>query len=276
MPDGNNQISSGIFRGRSMWYVIQVKSGEEQEMKALLDKLREDGTYGECFVPLFEDVKRTGGKCRIGFRKLFPGYIFVECEEPDKLFDTLMGVKDFTKLLGAVEEDGTKTFVPIGKEDEEFMRTLFDDGLMHVSYVHLAKNGRIDKIVGPLANYKNHITKLELRHRMAVVEAEMFGKRRKVKFGLWTDDDPMLPGLERLKKYAEGKGGSHDVLDGITELDIGIKPGDKVKDDTGIYGDQIFVVQSVDTGRRIVVSSFEMFGTNARIELRADDIRKIT
>ena len=131
-----------------MWYVIQVKSGEEQEMKALLDKLREDGTYGECFVPLFEDVKRSGGKCRIGFRKLFPGYIFVECEEPDKLFDTLMGIKDFTKLLGAVEEDGTKTFVPIGKEDEAFMRTLFVDGLMHVSYVHLAKNERSNSVCG--------------------------------------------------------------------------------------------------------------------------------
>jgi transcription antitermination factor NusG len=254
-----------------MWYVIQVKSGEEQEMKALLDKLRGDGTYGECFVPLFEDVKRTGGKCRIGFRKLFPGYIFVECEEPDKLFDTLMGVKDFTKLLGAVEEDGTKTFVPIGKEDEQFMRTLFDDGLMHVSYVHLAKNGRIDKIVGPLANYKNHITKLEMRHRMAIVEAEMFGKRRKVKFGLWTDDDPIIPMLQRLRDQADGK----DILDGIVDIDLGIHPGDKVVDETGIYGDQVFVVQSVDTKHRTLISTFEMFGTNARIELGADNVRKV-
>jgi len=259
-----------------MWYVIQVKSGKEQDMKVLLDKLRADGAYGECFVPLFEDVKRSGGKCRIGFRKLFPGYIFVECNEPEKLFDTLMDVKDFTKLLGAVEEDGSKTFIPIGKEDEAFMRTLFVDGLMHVSYVHLAKNGRIDRIVGPLANYKNHITKLELRHRMAVVEADMFGKRRKVKFGLWTDDDPVLPGLERLKAASGGIESSFDVLDGVVELDIGIRPGDKVKDDTGLYGEQVFIVESVDPGRRTVMSTFEMFGTNARIELRVDDVRKIS
>lgn len=258
-----------------MWYVVQVKSGQEQEMRMLFDKLRSDGAYGECFVPLFEDVKRSGGKCRIGFRKLFPGYVFVECSEPDKLFNTLMGIKNFTKLLGAVEEDGTKVFVPIGAEDEQFMRTLFDEGIMHVSYVHMTKHGRIDKIAGPLAHYRNHITKLELRHRMAVVEAEMFGKHRKVKFGLWTDDDPVLPGLERLKKCVDGDDSSFDVLDGVVELDIGIRAGDRVVDDTGLYGSQVFVVESVDARRRVLVSTFEMFGTNARIELRADDVRKV-
>lgn len=254
-----------------MWYVVQVKSGEEEEMKALLDKLRADGAYGECFVPLFEDVKRSGGRCHIGFRRLFPGYIFVECDDPNKLFDTLMGIKDFTKLLGTVEKDGTKVFIPIGKEDEEFMRTLFDDGLMHVSYIHVSKTGRIDKIVGPLANYKNHITKLELRHRMAVVEAQMFGKRRKVKFGLWTNDDPVIPMIQRMRDEAEGK----DVLDGLVEINLGIKSGDKVVDDSGIYGDQVFVVQSVDHKHRTLISTFEMFGTSARIELSADAVRKL-
>jgi transcription antitermination factor NusG len=260
-----------------MWYVIQVKSGEEERMKELLDKLRVDGAYGECFVPLFEDVKRNGGKCRIGFRKLFPGYLFIESDDPDRIFQTLKRIPDFTKLLGSVENDGTKLFVPIGKRDEEFLRTLFSDGLMHVSYVHMAKNGRIDRVVGPLYNYRNHITKLELRHRMAVVEADMFGKRRKVKFGLWTDDDPVLPLLERLKEAESTDDSSDggDVLDGIAINDIGIRPGDKVRDDTGVYGDQIFIVERVDANRRTLISTFEMFGTNARIELRVDDVRKI-
>lgn len=254
-----------------MWYVIQVKSGEEYEMKALLDGLRVDGAYGECFVPLFEDVKRTGGKCRIGFRKLFPGYIFVESEAPDKVFLTLKNIKDFTKLLGSAEEDGSKVFIPIGKKDEEFLRTLFTDGIMHVSYIHLSRTGRIDKIVGPLAHYKNHITKLELRHRMAVVEAQMFGKKRKVKFGLWTDDDPVIPMIQHLRDETDGK----DILDGLVEIDLGIHPGDKVVDDTGIYGDQVFVVHSINHKHRTLISTFEMFGTSAKIELIADNVRKV-
>ncbi len=256
-----------------MWYVIQVKSGEETRMKALLDKLRDDAAYGECFVPLFEDVKRSGGKCSISFRRLFPGYIFVETDEPDRLFDTLRGIRDFTRLLGSTEPDGNKVFIPIGDKDQAFMKTMFEDGLMHISYVHMGKNGRIDRIAGPLANYKNHITKLELRHRMAIVEAEMFGKQRKVKFGFFTDDDPKLPSIERWKSGDTNKEG--DILDGVVKFDLGIHPGDKVTDDTGIYGDQIFVVERVDIRRRTIISTFEMFGTSARIELRADEVSMV-
>lgn len=257
-----------------MWYVIQVKSGEETRMKALIDKLRDEGAYGECFVPLFEDVKRSGGKCRIGFRKLFPGYIFVECDDPGRLFDTLKGIPEFTRLLGTTEPDGNKLFIPVGDEDRAFMETMFDDGLMHISYVHMSRTGRIDKIAGPLANYRNHITKLETRHRMAIVEAEMFGKFRKVKFGFFTDNDPELPVIRRWRMGAEDKD-DNDVLDGVVEFDIGIHPGDRVTDDTGIYGDQVFVVERVDPRRRTVISQFEMFGTSARIELNADEVSKV-
>ena len=44
-----------------MWYVIQVKSGDEQDIKLLLDKIKEPDVYSYSFVPLFEDVKRSGG-----------------------------------------------------------------------------------------------------------------------------------------------------------------------------------------------------------------------
>ncbi len=256
-----------------MWYVIQVKSGEENDMKALLDKLRADGAYGKCFVPLFEDVRRSGGKCRIVFRRLFPGYIFVECDDPNRLFDILKGIHDFTRLLGTTEADGQKVFIPVGDEDRKFMETMFEDGLMHISYVHMGKNGRIDNVAGPLANYRNHITKLELRHRMAIVEADMFGKRRKVKFGFFTDEDPELPEIKKLKD--DGTYKDYDILDGMVEPDLGIHVGDKVTDDSGIYGDQVFTVERVDLRRRTVISTFEMFGTSARIELRADEVSKI-
>ena len=258
-----------------MWYVIQVKSGEETRMKTLLDKLRTEGAYSECFIPLFEDVRISGGKCRIVFRRLFPGYIFVESDDPDRLFETLKRIPDFTRLLGTSETDGRKVFIPVGKEDREFMMTMFDDGLMHISYVHMNRNGRIDKVAGPLNNYRNHITRLELRHRMAIVEAEMFGKKRKVKFGFFADDDPELPEIARLKKDGINKYTDRDVLDGSVELDIGIHPGDRVTDDTGIYGDQVFTIEKIDVRRRTVISTFEMFGTSARIELNADEVTKV-
>ena len=254
-----------------MWYVIQVKTGEETEVKTFLDKFRTEGAYTKCFIPLFEDVRRSGGKCRIGFRKLFPGYVFIDSEDPERTFEILRTVPRFTRLLGYDESDGEKLFLPISTEDQAFLQTLFGDGLMHLSYVHISKNGRIDRVTGPLANYRNHITKLELRHRTAIVETEMFGKQRRVKFSFWTDDDPTLPEIEKLKNEAAGS----DVLDGVVELDVGIHPGDYVVDETGVYGNQVFLVQKVDIAHRTVLSTFEMFGTQARLELRLDDVGRV-
>ena len=84
-----------------------------------------------------------------------------------------------------------------------------------------------------------------------------------------------LPEILRLKNSVSGREDDKDVLDGVVEFDIGIHPGDKVTDDTGIYGDQVFTVQKVDLRRRTIISSFEMFGTSARIELRADEVTKV-
>lgn len=69
--------------------------------------------------------------------------------------------------------------------------------------------------------------------------------------------------------------GDDDIIYGTTHsIDIGIHPGDRVVDETGVYGEQVFVVEKVDAKRRLLTSSFEMFGTVAGIELRADDVKK--
>ena len=254
-----------------MWYVIQVKSGEENNVKEILDRLAPEEAYRGCFIPLFEDVRRSGGSCRIGFRKLFPGYVFVDSDDPDRIFETIRGISRFTRMLGCEENDGRKFFEPIGSEDRAFIESLFSDGVMHLSYIHRLKNGRIDRIAGPLYAYRDCITKLEYRHRSAIVEAEMFGKKRRMKFSFWTDEDPKLPQIEKLKNgdfVAE-------MPNGITEFDIGIHPGDRIKDDTDVYEGKIFVVEGVDPGRRIVWSSVEILGSKAKIELSLDDVSRV-
>ncbi|MBQ8667294.1 MAG: hypothetical protein IJ526_10590 [Lachnospiraceae bacterium] len=47
-------------------------------------------------------------------------------------------------------------------------------------------------------------------------------------------------------------------------------------DETGIYGDQVFKVLSVDPVHRTLISTFEMLAASARIELKADDVRRVT
>ncbi len=251
-----------------MWYVVQTVTGEEDRVKALLEASAGDGVCRDCFAPLYEEVRRSHGENRIHFRRLFPGYLFVETGEAEAVFAALKSIPEFTRLLGGGGGEEDRVFIPVGEGDEEFLRSILDDGIVHISYIRMS-NRRIEKVAGPLAGYRNHIAKLDIPHRRAIVEDEIFGKKRKVRFGLWTDQDPENAWLSRRMGIAAGL-----PVDGSTEIDIGLAPGDVVKDDTGIYGDYEFVIDRVDAKHRIVHTTFAMGASLAKIQLDADKVSR--
>ena len=260
----------GGKQDENVWYVIQTKTGNEEDVRDLVLKMTDKTLCRRCFLPLFEEVRRREGKSRIVFRRLFPGYLFLDTKNPAEIHMTLKRIPEFTRLLSCEEEDGEKLFLPVEEEDEAFLDSLFDEGVMHVSYVHQVKNGRIGQVVGPLARYSTHITKLEYRHRLAIVEADIFGKHRRIKFGLWTEEDEPLPWLE--EQLAQGKKETKPFL---PDIDLGLAPGDRIMDETGVYGDQVFVVDSVDKKHRTVQTIARLGLATVRIELFADKVRKV-
>ena len=257
-----------------MWYVIQAKTGDEQKVKALLETQLSGKYYADCFIPLYESVRRRQQKSLIELRRLLPGYLFIDTDFPEEVHKAIKKIPDFAAVLGAKEEkDKEKVFIPIGEEDRQFLDSVLDDGIMHVSYVRLSKANKIEKVIGPLKGYKQFIRKMEFRHRYATVEAEIFGKRRKIDFGLWSNADPKIPWLEELRK-AEEIDTSHKMskYEALSEIDI--YPGDKVEYPE-VYGETVFEVESVDVNRRVIHTSIEMFGSSRKIEMYLEDVRKI-
>ena len=256
-----------------MWYVIQVKSGDEQKLKLLLEERIDRGLCRKCLVPVYESVRRRKDTCLIMLRRLFPGYILIDTDKPDEVHNELKKIPYFTSLLGIREKDETqRIFIPISRDDEEFLKSIFDDGIMRVSYVHLSKDGRIDVVKGPLEKYRQHIVKMEYRHRYAIVEAEVFGKYRRIDFGLWGDADPRLPWIEEIKTGAISP--TYETVT-VPYSGMEIRVGDRVEYPE-IYGDNEFVVDHVDVSRGIIRSTVEMFGCIRNIELYMDDVIKIS
>ncbi|MBR1478735.1 MAG: hypothetical protein IJ608_12385 [Lachnospiraceae bacterium] len=251
-----------------MWYVVQTQSGEEQNLKLYFESLKSQNLSADCFIPLYEEVRRSGGRSRILLKRLFPGYIFVETGAPEEISKILKKIPKFTKLLG-VDKDDNDMFMPINSEEEAFLRTLLEDGCMRLSYIRM-RNRRVDHIRGPLAKYGNHIAKLDIPHRRAIVEADIFGKHHKIRFGLWLEEDPEITEIKHLLADKDGESCEEEHL--LEDIDIGVKCGDIVKDDTGIYEDMVFKVIRVDVQRRLLYTESEMFGTKVRFEMRADDV----
>ena len=252
-----------------MWYVIQTRTGYEKELVEQLEGYCEDFSAGHCLIPMYEDVRRSEGQSRISYRRLLPGYVLVDTEQPESIHRGLKKVGEFARMLLAEEEDGEKLFLPVSPEDMAFLDSILEDGLMRVSYVQNVRGMKIGKIIGPLAKYGNHISNIDFRHRRAVVDAEIFGKVRRIKFGLWTDEDPKLPWIEERL----GKAGADEYL--LKDANVGIQPGDKVKDISGVYPGAVFTVESVNIGRRTFKTRMDLFGKRTTVELYLDSVERV-
>ena len=266
MPDSAN-------RERDLWYVIQTRTGYEHELVNNLKNVLDKDSFNECFVPMFEDVKNLNDGCRISYRRLFPGYVIIDTDKPGDVIPALSRVLEFTRFLGAEEskEDSDEMyFASVSDDDRKFLESILEHGVMSVSYVENVKGKKAGRIIGPLEKYGNRITKLEFGKRYAIVEAEIFGKRRKIKFGLWTDKDQKIPWIEERRN---SNAGTEYLLEG---MDIGIHPGDKVRDISGMYDkDEVFIVRSVKPYQRKFVTEVWMFGEIRRTELFVDQVEKI-
>lgn len=269
-----------------MWYMIRTVKGEEQQVCTWINQRMDSTIFNKCFIPLYEDVWRKEGIGNISIRKMFDGYLFIETDRPKDVYEKLRNVPKLTILITEKDQTG-KCFWPIHKEEEEFLDNVLWDGLMRVSYIERNANGRITFVAGPLADYQEYIVKIDLPHRRAIVEMPFLGEKRRLKFGLWSSKDPMIPWLEEAKKRRlEEKGSGHSGTD--TQKDVshgqnagqgylresGITEGDYVVNTTGIYGDGLLKVISVDEKRRRVTASVPLLGELIPVQMSMDDVEK--
>ena len=260
-----------VSGGSDMWYVIQTRTGYESELVRELEQVLAPDSYRQFLIPMFEEVLRTGGVSRISLRKIFPGYVLVETDTPECIIPArrILLTREFVRLLGTEGAEEDKIITPVGAEDVAFLESVLTDGVMSVSYVEHENSTKIRRIVGPLARYGNHITKIEFRRRRAIVDAKIFGKQRRIKFGLWAKEDPEIPWItEALKNNDQPE----FLLD---NYDIGLHTGDRVRYVGGMFGDEIFTVERVNVLKRTIRVKGEILGGIRNLELPVDQLEKI-
>lgn len=166
--------------GQVMWYVVWVKTGRENEIKQLCDRMLSGaGAYRECFIPKTETVRRVRGEQIKRETATFPGYLFFECGDADRLYHALEQVPEFTKLLGT--DGAPQALYP---HEEAFLRQMSDgERVIRMSRGYLVG----DELVvteGPLKDYKGRLAHIDRHKREAKLEVELLGGRRYVTVGL--------------------------------------------------------------------------------------------
>lgn len=159
-----------------MWYVIQTVGGQEQAVRALIERHLSgegDGQVEQCFIPMRERTVKRSGEWRLVQEKLFPGYVFVVTEDAQKLLQSLKSIPRFTRLLGT----GANEFVPLRPEEIAFLQRFEDSGhVARLSKVEVVEGSRIRILSGALLNCEGMITKVHLHKRVAEVRMQFMGR----------------------------------------------------------------------------------------------------
>lgn len=162
-----------------MWYVIQVRSGNEADIVRQCRLLVKAEILLECFIPYYEELKRFQGQWHKEKSILFPGYVFLVTDHVVELFHQLKKVPELTRLLGVGNE-----IVPLNEKEVDFLRRFGKDKhLVEVSQGFIV-NDRVVVTDGPLAGNEGLIKRIDRHKRKAYLEIPMFGRLVMAQVGL--------------------------------------------------------------------------------------------
>ena len=91
------------------WYVVQVRTGKEEEIVKKCQFYIDHGILLDCFIPITKKKKKYQGSWHIVDDILFKGYIFMITDKVEQLYTELKKIPDLTKLLGNDVEDKVYT-----------------------------------------------------------------------------------------------------------------------------------------------------------------------
>ncbi len=162
-----------------MYYVVQVRSGDEERCMLEFGLRIKKDILQECFVPHFEEKKKIRGKWVVQERILFPGYMFLETDDIDELYLNLRTIPRLTKLLGVGEY-----IVPLNDEEEDFLMRF--GGKKHLVEMSegIIEHSQVRILSGPLMGMEGMIRKIDRHKRKAWLEMELFGRTQIVEVGL--------------------------------------------------------------------------------------------
>ena len=162
------------------WYALSAVSGKEQEAIELLERRISRENWCEWRILKKVKVFRSGGILHLVEDVMFPGYILVRTDCPEKLVKELQRAKDFPQpLIRSGNEMIAKEtqMIPLEAADLMFLKAVCGD------------DRRIEKADGILSGYLNQVVKLNLHKRFAIVEVELFNRKQEILFGLKLEHD---------------------------------------------------------------------------------------
>lgn len=111
-----------------MWYVMQVRTGTEENIRCQCQRLISSNILKRCFIPDYQQKKRFQGKWHM-----------------EQLAENLRKVTGMTRLLGTGDE-----IIPLSQEEVELLLKLGKEEQLVTMSTGIIENDQVRILTGPL------------------------------------------------------------------------------------------------------------------------------
>lgn len=163
------------------WYVIQVRTGKEEWVVTCCNLLlHDDSCLNRCFIPYSKRLRKRRGEWIERTEILFPGYVFMVSDDPMRLYQALKQIPDLTKMLGREK----KEIFSLPEDEVVFLQSFGEENQIVDLSVGCIEGDQIIVENGPLKGKEGLIRRIDRHKRIAEIEIEFLGEKRKAKVGL--------------------------------------------------------------------------------------------
>ena len=157
------------------FYVIISYSGYENKVKASLeDRIRNEGLeqhFGRILIPTETVQEVVRGKKRIGERKFFPGYIFVEMNLTEETWHLVRNTPKVTNFIGSQ----TPTPVP-DAEIDQILDQMKTGTVKPKQIIRFEEGDEVRVIDGAFNGFSGVVDQVKQEKQKVVVLVSIFGR----------------------------------------------------------------------------------------------------
>lgn len=177
------------------WYLLKTWMGKEEELRKEIHRTIPSYLYKECFVIYQERIWRKQQRSIVHVEPLFPGCVFLTCENRGSIYESSNQISAIERLLVC---SGSEIF-PVMEEDAEFLQKISGkDHMVKLSSVIQDDQGQIRQISGPLKICMRQMKRCQLKKRYAIVHRRLWGEDQVIVLGIRLKED-----IDRKLLYGE-------------------------------------------------------------------------
>jgi len=168
------------------WYILHVKTGQEEKIKKLLESRINDDKkrITQIIIPKEEVAEVEKGEKKLKSRRFWPGYMLIEIDDEwdnEIVWHKIRTTPGIFKFLGAGEK-------PVSLREEEInkvLKEIEERKSRPAPKVEFKVGDRIEIIDGPFVNFTGVIEEVYPDRERVKVSVSIFGRSTSLELNFW-------------------------------------------------------------------------------------------